>query len=352
MRTLLAVLTLAVVACPATADDAKDKKDKSKKPAITLKVGDPAPELSVSKWLQGDEVTKFEKDKVYVVEVWATWCGPCVVMMPHLAELQAEYKSKGVTFIGYSTKTQEPEEKNGAFVKRRGQKLGYTFAYGDSSDAWMKASGQGGIPCSFVVDKASKIAYIGHPVFLDIVLPKVVDGTWNAEAGAEEIKRIDKEFDEVFGLFQKKPADGLTALEAFEKKNPALKDIPYFTGPRLGAMLKAGKAAEAKELAEAVVKKASKYDDTAALRTVSATLRTDGKDNKDLMALALKAAEGMLECAGDKDPLALVNLASTYFAAGDKAKAKEYGAKAAEAAAKESPQLKAFVEREVKKFED
>ena len=59
------------------------------------------------------------------------------------------------------------------FVEKRGPKLGYTFAYADDRetyDAYMKAAGQGGIPCSFVVDKDGKIAYIGHPMYLGLVI--------------------------------------------------------------------------------------------------------------------------------------------------------------------------------------
>src|SRR3954447_25972964 len=148
MRMLLAAAALAGLAAPAAADD--PKKDK---PAPTLKVGDPAPPLAASKWLQGPEVKEFAPGKVYVVEFWATWCGPCIVMMPHMAELQEQYKDKGVTFIGFSAgDPNNTEEKVSAFVKKRGPKLKYTFAYGDDREtynAWMKAAGQGGIPCSF-----------------------------------------------------------------------------------------------------------------------------------------------------------------------------------------------------------
>jgi thiol-disulfide isomerase/thioredoxin len=353
MRNCLAALTLlGLLAAAGTADEAKpgEKKDASK-PALKLKAGDPAPELKATKWLQGDEVKGFEKGKVYVVEVWATWCGPCIVMMPHLAEMQKEYKSKGVTFIGFSTKTQDAEDKIAAFVKKRGPKLGYTFAYGDDSDAWMKASGQGGIPCSFVVDKSSKVAFIGHPLYLDVVLPKVVDGTWDAEAGAKEIQAIDKELDAVFGTLNKEPKTALKALADFEARHQAMKDIPYFVGPKLSALLKSGRTAEAKEFAASVLKKAEKFDDAPAMRAVSAGLRTEAKGDKELLALALKAAEGMVAAAGDKDALALVNLASTHFAAGDVAKAKEVGKKAVEAASGASAGLKKYVEQEVKNFD-
>jgi thiol-disulfide isomerase/thioredoxin len=352
MRKCLAAVTLlGLLAATGTADETKadEKKDPSK-PALKLKAGDPAPELKATKWLQGDEVKGFEKGKVYVVEVWATWCGPCIVMMPHLAEMQKDYKSKGVTIIGFSTKSQDAEDKITAFVKKRGPKLGYTFAYGDDSDAWMKAAGRGGIPCTFVVDRSSKVAFIGHPMYLDVVLPKVVDGTWDVEAGTKEIEAINKEVGTVFTALNKDPKAGLKAVTDFEAKHQALKDIPYFIGPKLAGLVKAGRAAEAKTFAASVLKKSEKYDDTSALRAVSAALRTEAKGDKELMALALKAAEAMVEAAGDKDALALVNLASTHFAAGDVAKAKEVGKKAIEAA-EGSAGLKRYVEQEVKKFD-
>jgi Redoxin len=83
--------------------------------------------------------------------------------------LQDEYRDKGVTFIGFASEANDKEAKVNAFVARQGAKLGYTFAFGSGTEthnAYMKASGQSGIPCSFVVDKHGKIAYIGHPLFL------------------------------------------------------------------------------------------------------------------------------------------------------------------------------------------
>jgi len=66
----------------------------------TLKPGDAAPALQVKQWVKGDAVKGFAKDKIYVVEFWATWCGPCKASIPHLTELAKSHKD--VTFVGVS----------------------------------------------------------------------------------------------------------------------------------------------------------------------------------------------------------------------------------------------------------
>ena len=173
MRTLYGMaLTLGLISTTLGQDKKDPPKDPPKKPEASLKIGDPAPALKATKWLQGTEVKSFEKGKIYIVEFWATWCGPCIVMMPHMSEMQQEYKDKGVSFIGYTAKDNRGnnQESVSKFVEGRGPKLKYTFAYADDRDtyeAWMTAAGQGGIPCCFVVDKETRIAYIGHPMYLD-----------------------------------------------------------------------------------------------------------------------------------------------------------------------------------------
>src|SRR5262249_44258074 len=234
MRTFILAAALLGLAALVHADDKKADKPKADKPEPSLKVGDPAPKVKADKWLQGSEVTEFAAGKIYVVEFWATWCGPCIVMMPYMSELQAEYKDKGVTFIGYTAKDpNNGKEKVEEFVKKRGPKLGYTFAYSDDRetyDAWMKAAGRGGIPCSYVVDKAGKIAYIGHPMFLDIVLPKVVAGTWTKE-DVTKLDDVEKDLNDLFKSASAQDAEtGLKAFDEFEAKYPALSHIPYFIG--------------------------------------------------------------------------------------------------------------------------
>ena len=160
-----------------------------------LKVGDPAPPLAVSTWLHGAEVKGFEPGHVYVVEFWATWCGPCVQIMPHVGDLQDEYREKGVTFIGFASEANDKEAKVNAFVAKHGAKLGYTFAFGSGTEthnAYMKASGQNGIPCSFVVDKHGRIAYIGHPLFLDSCCRRYWTAPGTRKPGRRHSPRLTK----------------------------------------------------------------------------------------------------------------------------------------------------------------
>jgi thiol-disulfide isomerase/thioredoxin len=132
------------------------------KPAPSLKVGDPAPALAVGTWVKGEPVAALQKGTVYVVECWATWCGPCRATIPHLTELQKKHKE--AVFIGVAVNDETGKVKE--FVKTMGDKMDYRVGTDDknkTSKNWLDAAGQDGIPCAFVVDKAGKLAWVGHP---------------------------------------------------------------------------------------------------------------------------------------------------------------------------------------------
>ena len=132
----------------------------------TLNVGDKAPTKLPSGWIKGDRVSALDPKKTYVIEFWATWCGPCVASIPHLAELQAKLKPDGVQVI--SIHVTNGVEAADAYVRKNTKQMEYTVAKdtnGAMGKAWMEAAGKNGIPCSFVVT-GGKVAYIGHPASL------------------------------------------------------------------------------------------------------------------------------------------------------------------------------------------
>ena len=96
--------------------------------------------------------------------------------------------------------------------------------------------------------------------------------------------------------------------------------------------------------------KAIKAEDSGALQSISGALSKDAGGDKEVAALALKSAEALLKLNGEKDAVTLYFIAEAHFAGGDKAKAKEFAAKAIDSA--DSEGMKAQIGRLTKKYND
>jgi thiol-disulfide isomerase/thioredoxin len=184
----------------------------------SLKVGDPAPKLFVSKWLNGDPVKELEKGTIYVIECWATWCGPCRASIPHVSELNTKVKGKGVVIIGLNV-WEEDAAAVEPFLQKMGDRMNYRVALdeggknGKSARAWLAASGQQGIPCAFVVDKEGKLAWIGHPMNgMDAVVGALIDGTFEPKKHAERMAQRQEVEGQIEAAFLAKNWDKLLEL--------------------------------------------------------------------------------------------------------------------------------------------
>jgi thiol-disulfide isomerase/thioredoxin len=60
------------------------------------------------------------RGKVVVLNLWATWCGPCVLEMPTLAKLQAEYAGKPVEVVAVSVDSPSAIDKAKQFIAQHG----------------------------------------------------------------------------------------------------------------------------------------------------------------------------------------------------------------------------------------
>lgn len=129
-------------------------------------IGEPAAPLQIAEWVKGGAVSLDDAKgkQIVVVEFWATWCGPCKASIPHLTELAKKFADRGVVFVGV---TDEDSATVRPFVDKMGEKMDYHVAIDNNrqtSDGYMKAYGQNGIPCAFIVDREGRVAWVGHPM--------------------------------------------------------------------------------------------------------------------------------------------------------------------------------------------
>ena len=309
-----AAALLMMAGAPAMAQKAQPKPERA--PGVNverigkLMVGDRAPELSIATWVKGEPVTGFEDGKVYVVECWATWCGPCIAGMPHVSEIQKEYKDKGVTVIGVNI-WDDPKNVEPFMTKKGGDdRMQYTVAIeekikggdirnGKIAENWMAASGQNGIPSAFIVDQQGYVAWIGHPMEMDKPLAEVVAGKWDLPKAAKMFVDNIKS--------QKVQEDLMAAFQSGDMEKAS----------KLSAQLMDGAG----------------WENPGLLNFIAWSISDPDADikNRDTK-LAVKAAERAAELTEHKDPMILDTLAWSYFQAGMKDKAVETETKALELA--------------------
>jgi thiol-disulfide isomerase/thioredoxin len=95
------------------------------------------------------------RDKVVVLDIWATWCGPCRYEIPHLVEISKEFGPRGVEVIGLTLENpQTDEEKVRDFARQ--YKINYKLGWGRADVAQELMAGRGNIPQTFII-KDNKI---------------------------------------------------------------------------------------------------------------------------------------------------------------------------------------------------
>jgi thiol-disulfide isomerase/thioredoxin len=134
--------------------------------------GKPMPAFNVKDWINGGITSADIKGKVLVIDLYATWCGPCMKAVPHNNELLKKYKDKGLAIIGVCTSSRGQE----IFAANARQ---YGIKYPAARDPELKTENAWAVsyyPTYAVVDRKGIVRIVGlHPSRVEDVVKKLLD---------------------------------------------------------------------------------------------------------------------------------------------------------------------------------
>ena len=142
--------------------------------ANDLKLGQPAPPLTLNT-LDGRSIaTRDLKGQVVIATFWATWCAPCREELPLLSAFAERHAAQGLQVLGFSL--DGPDK----LPKVRTVAADLSFPCGLVGSPWVGGYGRiWRLPVSFVIDREGRLAYNGwdeeDPVWNKDQLQRIVE---------------------------------------------------------------------------------------------------------------------------------------------------------------------------------
>lgn len=176
LRILATIIVLSLIAAFGVSScNSNDPAPKSKGPSVSISTGNEAPLTVLPSVVLDTEMKSANGEpiklsnysgKVLLVNLWATWCGPCRNETPELVKLHKEYQDRGLEMVGLSTEDPETSALSVQnFVREYG--VDYHIGWATREVAVALMQGRGSIPQSFIISRDGRIKkrFIGfHPV--------------------------------------------------------------------------------------------------------------------------------------------------------------------------------------------
>jgi len=113
-------------------------------------IGSRLPEFSATD-LNGRQISSADlRGKVVLIDIWATWCGPCKKEMPGYQRLADEYGARGFAVVGLKANMMADTEDPFSFAKRMGVHYPLVIA---TDDLLQKLGGLEGLPTTLLYDR-------------------------------------------------------------------------------------------------------------------------------------------------------------------------------------------------------
>lgn len=122
-----------------------------------LKPGSPSPSFDYENYVGGNTKLADLKGKYLYIDIWATWCGPCLGEIPHLKKVEKEFHDADIEFVSISIDELQSRDKWRNMIKKR--ELGGTqlLADNDWNSDFIQSYGIRGIPRFILLDDKGNI---------------------------------------------------------------------------------------------------------------------------------------------------------------------------------------------------
>ena len=144
---------------------------------VGTRIGELAPDIR-GRTLEGDTFMLSDlRGELVLVNVFATWCGPCRAEMPHLVEVSKEFEGQGVQFVGLNL------AENPGAVRAFKDEFEVNFPLVLDVDGRLTEVYQPvGLPTSWFIDADGVVRYVFAGSMNKEVLTNILD---DIEAGRE-----------------------------------------------------------------------------------------------------------------------------------------------------------------------
>lgn len=119
---------------------------------VAAKPADTPIQIQLVKYKELGDAVKAHKGKIVVVDVWGTFCIPCMKEFPHLVELHKELGKDGVVCMSVSVDDPEKKEQALKFLNKSGATF-QNFLLDEDAEVWQKNWKVKGVPLIFVFAK-------------------------------------------------------------------------------------------------------------------------------------------------------------------------------------------------------
>ena len=149
-----------------------------------LAPGSLSPAWHVTEWISGEPIEWLNPKGTYVIEFWATWCGPCVEKFPHLSEIASRHPEATIVALSIDSNPKEASQFVNGLKQPVTFRVGHVGDQGGMVESWLRAADQDAIPVTFIVHQG-QLVWIGRVRNLDQTLNELKNATFDLAAAKQ-----------------------------------------------------------------------------------------------------------------------------------------------------------------------